>query len=353
MRGIITGLVKRNKGSLNDPSFAFKASIIAVFVFLILSGAVPETEKVRGNGEFDLRASERLAMNRADIFSGPRTALLEESPDLMIAQGNTVYASTPLFMPETQVLGVHSLSDTGEKDIISYTVRSGDSLDGIASRFGVSRNTIIWANDLKNSTIRPGQELAILPVSGVFHIVASGDTVDAIASKYKADASKIIEFNELAGKSDIRSGDILIVPGGEIRAAVVAAAPRAPSTSSSWLIPPASGYISQGLHWYNAVDIATNCGAPIYASAAGSVQATGYHPVGGNFVRILHSNGVVTYYGHMSRIGVSTGQTVSQGAQIGNIGNTGYTVGPTGCHVHFEVRGATNPFANYPRGYRF
>lgn len=353
MRGIISGLIRRNKGSLKDPSFAFKISVVVVFVFLILGSAFPGTGKAKDDG-FDIKASERLASNRADIFSAPRTALIEESPDLLISQGNTVYASTPLFMPKGQVLGARSLFDEGEKDIISYTVRSGDSIDTIASNFGISRKTIVWANELKGSTIKPGQELVILPVSGVFHIVSSGDTVKDIADKYKADVDEIIEFNELAGRDDVRPGDILIVPGGEIREPVVAATPARPSSnSSSWLIPPASGYISQRLHWYNAVDIATNCGSPIYASAGGTVQATGYHPVGGNFVRILHSNGAVTYYGHMSRIGVSSGQSVSQGTRIGDIGNTGYTVGPTGCHVHFEVRGGSNPFAAYPRGYRF
>lgn len=336
---------------MKDPSFAFKISIVTVFIFLILGSAFPETGK--GNSNYiQHRVSEQLSLNRADIFSNSRTVLLDESPDLLIAQGNTIYASTPLHLPKSQVLGSQSFFDEKGKDIISYTVRSGDSLDMIASRFGISQKTIIWANNLKGTTIKPGQELVILPVSGVFHIVTSGDTIQGIANKYKVQSKDIIEFNELDGKEDIRSGDILLVPGGEIIEPVIAAAPRV-TRSSSWLIPPASGYISQGLHWYNAIDIANSCGAPVYASAAGTIQQTGYHPVGGNYVRIIHSNGVVTYYGHLSRISVSRGQIVAQGAVIGSIGNTGYTVGPTGCHVHFEVRGATNPFGAYPRGYRF
>ncbi len=351
MRGKISGLIKKNKGSLKDPSFAFKISVVAVFIFLILGSAFPETEKE--NSDYTKhRVSERLSLNQDNIFSSSRTNFLDESPDLLIVQGNTIYASTPLYLPKSQVLGSQSFFDEKEKDIISYTVRSGDSLDMIASRFGISQKTIIWANNLKGTTIKPGQELVILPVSGVFHIVTSGDTIKGIADKYKVQSDDITEFNELEGKEDIRPGDILLVPGGEIREPVVAATPRV-TTSSSWLIPPASGYISQRLHWYNAVDIANNCGAPVYASAAGTVQQTGYHPVGGNYVRIIHSNGVVTYYGHLSRISVSRGQSVVQGAVIGSIGNTGYTVGPTGCHVHFEVRGATNPFGAYPRGYRF
>ena len=296
---------------------------------------------------------ERLTVDQVDIFSDQRIIPINESSDLLISQGNTLHISTPLFAPKTQVLGVRS-SPEEEKEIISYTVQPGDSIDTIASHFGISRKTILWANELKGSTIKPGQELIILPVSGVFHIITPGDTIKDIADKYKADVGEIIEFNELTGEEDIKLGDILIIPGGEIKKpAKTAHFARSPSISSSWLIPPTSGRISQGLHWYNAVDIATNCGNPIYAAAGGTIQLTGYDSVGGNFVRILHPNGIVTYYGHMSRIRVSTGQVVSQGDHIGDIGNTGYTIGPTGCHLHFEVRGGTNPFLAYPRGHRF
>ncbi len=295
--------------------------------------------------------SERFIQNQEEI-SLKSLPLFEESPDLLISQSNTIYAANPLYHPGNQLLGSGGFPEKEEREIISYSVRPGDSLSGIASHFGISRDTIVWANKLSGSTIKPGQELVILPVSGVFHIVEKGDTVEKIASKYKAKSGDIFEFNGLNGE-EIRLGDILVVPGGEIAAPVITATPRPSSSSVSWLIPPASGYISQGLHWYNAVDIANNCGTPIYASASGVIQATGYHSIGGNYVRILHSNGVVTYYGHLSRIIVSRGQSVFQGSVIGYMGNTGYTIGPTGCHVHFEVRGGTNPFGAYRRGHRF
>ena len=350
VKRIISELIRKNKGSRKDPSFAFKISVV-VLTFLIIGSTFSGAGKEKEGG--GIKGIERLAVNQADVFSSPMTALIEESPDLLISQGNTIYASAPLFMPKTQVLGAQSLFNEEKKDIISYTVRSGDSIDTIANSFGISRKTIIWANELKGSTVEPGQELVILPVSGVFHIVSSGDTIKSISSKYKANIDEIIEFNELAGQDDVRPGDILIIPGGEVRAVVAVAPARSSSDSSSWLIPPASGRVSQRMHWYNAVDISTSCGNPIYASAGGTVQATGYHSIGGNFVRILHPNGIVTYYGHMSKIVVSTGQTVSQGDHIGNIGNTGHTIGVTGCHVHFEVRGGVNPFVAYPIGHRF
>jgi len=107
--------------------------------------------------------------------------------------------------------------------------------------------------------------------------------------------------------------------------------------------------ITQGLHWYNAIDFSTGkCGSPIYAAAGGQVQRTGYdYERAGRYVRILHPNGVVTFYGHMSKIAVNAGATVGQGQIIGYIGYSGHTIpsGPGGCHLHFDVRGSRNPFA--------
>lgn len=277
-----------------------------------------------------------------------------ESSDLVISQDNTLYASAPLFMPKIQVLGTQ-LTAQADKDIISYRVERGDSLGSLAEQFGISVNTIIWANNLKGTKLNPGQELVMLPTSGVLHIVKRGETVDSLSKRYKADRNEVISFNNLSGDQDIQIGDILIVVGGEMpRSVAPTPAPISrPSLASSGMIVPTTGYISQGLHAYNAVDIANRCGTPIYAAAAGTIQLTGYHHIGGNYIRILHPSGVVTYYGHLSRISVSRGQRVSQGSLIGYMGNTGFTIGATGCHLHFEVRGGSNPIANYRVGHRF
>ena len=134
-------------------------------------------------------------MASQDPFSSSRTVVIDESSDLLIAQGNTVYAATPLFFPKVQILG--SIEDVSEREIISYTVKEGDSISSVADKFGISKDTITWANDLSESKIRSGQELIILPVSGVFHVVSSGDTIDKIASKYEAESDQITEFNQI------------------------------------------------------------------------------------------------------------------------------------------------------------
>ena len=104
------------------------------------------------------------------------------------------------------------------------------------------------------------------------------------------------------------------------------------------------GRKTQGIHGYNGVDLASSCGEPVFASASGSVilaRPTGWNSGYGQYTVLSHSNSTQTLYAHLSKIFVSPGQNVSQGAIIGLIGSTGRS---TGCHVHFEVRGARNPF---------
>ena len=123
-----------------------------------------------------------------------------------------------------------------------------------------------------------------------------------------------------------------------------------PLGSSYFICPTSSCRISQGLHWYNAVDFPGKCGDPIYAVAEGKVQRVkyGWNKGAGNYLTILHPNGVVTMYGHILKSLVKPDQKVSQGDIIALIGGKPGTPGAgisTGCHVHFGVYGAKNPFA--------
>jgi LysM repeat protein len=119
---------------------------------------------------------------------------------------------------------------------------------------------LLWANDLTSSSkIKVGQTLVILPVSGVTHIVRSGDTISEIAKSYKAKSDDILSFNGLSNEGDIYIGDILIIPGGVITAKAPSA-PTQKSVADNFFIFPTQGTITQGLHWYNAVDTANKCG---------------------------------------------------------------------------------------------
>jgi LysM repeat protein len=243
-----------------------------------------------------------------------------------------------------------SKASTGEISV--YTVREGDTLSHIAEMYGVTANTILWANDLPRATsIRAGQTLVILPVAGVRHVVKKGDTISSIAKKYEGDTEEITSYNDLLDGSLV-VGSTIVVPGGAIHSAPVvkvASPVRSSGTNSSaggsWLSHPVPGALkTQGLHGYNAVDLAGAVGSTIRAAASGEVivsKSSGWNGGYGQYIVIKHSNGAQTLYAHLSYNSVGVGAYVAQGEVIGSMGNTGRS---TGSHLHFEVRGAKNPF---------
>ena len=228
----------------------------------------------------------------------------------------------------------------------------------IAAAFGISTNTLLWANNLSVwDYIKPGQQLVILPVSGIKHTVQKGETIDQIVKKYNGDAQKTIEFNGLPANGNLAIGQEIIIPDGQKPESSYQPS-TAPLANSYFICPialPCS--ITQKLHWYNAIDFSHGkCGEVIYAVAAGEVLKVkltsstskwafnGY----GNHMTILHPNGVVTYYGHISVSLVNPGDKVSQGQPIALMGGSPRTPGAgnsTGCHLHLGVSGARNPWA--------
>jgi len=288
-----------------------------------------------------------------NLFSSQTSAIALESPDLKIIQSNAICAvSTPCIVSGKVLGDVFGGSNQTQKQIVDYTVQPGDTVQSIANSYNISVNTILWANDLTSgSSLKVGQDLNILPVDGVLHVVKSGDTMSAIAQKYKANSQDIISFNSLANQDDIYIGDILIVPGGFMPKKASSLINSQIPLAGNYFIFPTQGTITQGLHYYNAIDVANKCGTPIYAAAAGVIERAVYNNswnLGmGNYVTILHPNGTVTYYGHFEVVFVKPGDKVNAGDRIGLMGQTGNA---TGCHVHFEVVGAANPLARYPLG---
>lgn len=295
--------------------------------------------------------NEATRDNSQTLFVGEIQKSGVESPDFSLVGKNSLIGSCPPVMVTPQILGALTGEEQPEirKEIIEYTVQQGDTLSKIAETFEISLNTLAWANNLSStSKVSVGQTLIILPVSGTLYYVKAGDSLSEIATKYKSTVEKIVTFNELSGEKDIFAGDILVIPDGIMPPSLpkIAEIPLA----NSYFILPTNGRISQGLHWYNAIDFANACGSPIYAAAAGNVITVryGYNKGGGNYLTISHPNGVITYYGHILSSLVSPGDQVYQGQIIAYVGGQPGTSGAglsTGCHVHFAVYGARNPFA--------
>ena len=339
-------------------NYILKLFILAIFLAIFsLSGAA--NAGFFYFGEEILKTSASNSQKTAN-FNAQNIQLLESSLNYESngskGGGDITIVNNNSLLPDSGPLGtiadIEDQTDSGQISI--YVVREGDSLSQIASMFNVSVNTIIWSNDIaRGSKIVPGQTLVILPISGVKYEVKKGDTVKSIAKKLNGDANEIIKFNDLPADGQLAEGQTLIVPNGEIAPVLAAKSDlksspvrgaNGPSYAGYYIRPIVAGRKSQGLHGYNGVDLADSCGAPVMASASGDViinREGGWNGGYGNYAVISHSNGTQTLYSHLLSSIVSAGWHVVQGQVIGYIGSTGKS---TGCHVHFEVRGAKNPF---------
>ncbi len=238
------------------------------------------------------------------------------------------------------------ISEKPRDQIITYQVQSGDTLSTIAQKFGVSIDSIKWANDRKSDSLKVGQDVKIPPVTGIVHKVREGETVYSVAKKYKTEAQKIVNFpfNDFADLDTfaLNVGQTLIVPDGVMPEAAplaprpFAAAPLSAGGSGQFAWPTV-GSISQYPVWYHmAFDIA-NPGQPaVTAAGSGTVISVQYLNYGyGRHLLIDNGDGLSTLYAHLSEIYVKAGDSVSRGQVVGKMGSTGRS---TGTHLHFEVR---------------
>ena len=314
-------------------------------------------------GLFDALAPERASAEEKPDSNSQNLALLQAvlSPDLVsVSEEKEIKIDSSALVPESGPLGTAEDKVVSDK-ITVYTVHDGDTVSGIAKMFDVSASTIRWANNLSaNAKLKKDQVITILPINGVAHTVAKGDTLKSIAKKYKADSEEIISFNDLSKDSVLAIGDELIIPDGEFTAPTPKATGSArassklyvnpatlPDYSGDYIFPVPGGRLTQHLHGKNGADIGNRRGAEIVAVASGKVivdNRGGYGGGYGTYLVIAHENGTQTLYAHNSKNVVTVGDRVSQGETIAYMGSTGHSTGP---HLHFEIRGAKNPFNKF------
>jgi LysM repeat protein len=284
---------------------------------------------------------------------------------------------------------VHTTIPTRPRtELITYTVKPGDTIFGIAEMFGLKPETILWGNyyTLADNphALTPDQVLNILPINGTYHKWSAGEGLNGVAAGYNVTPEDIINYpaNNLDPETigdwsnpNIEPGTFLIVPGGT-RQFVTWSAPRITRDNpgvAKVIGPGSCGVITDGavgggaFIWPSAknflsgydyspstnhygIDIDGDMGEPMWASDGGVVVYAGWNNFGyGNMVVIDHGNGWQTLYAHMSVISAVCGQSVFQGTPIGSVGSTGKSSGP---HIHYEMLhdnyGKVNPWDFLP-----
>jgi murein DD-endopeptidase MepM/ murein hydrolase activator NlpD len=224
-------------------------------------------------------------------------------------------------------------------DVREYVLQKGDTIDSVARRYGLRRDSIISMNGISNvKRIKAGSRLKLPNQDGVIHVVAAGDSLNAIAKRYKVGVNALLDANSLDSYV-LKSGQSLFVPGGKLDGALLREAlgdlfgwPVRGRITSPW------GYridpIAHVRRFHYGLDIMGAEGTRINAALDGRVVDSGYNGNFGNYVILAHSGGFQTAYAHLSAISVKKGESVGRGQKIGEMGNTGYS---TGTHLHFSV----------------
>jgi len=300
------------------------------------------------DSEAEISPAQQSYLDNLGAFKAPVRVSLEEDEEAEELLP-TIQGGTAMVKPE---IAATNITEREREGIVLHKVAMGDSVSTIAQSYGVSVNTILWENNLSAySIIRAGDELAILPMSGIAHKVASGDNLNKLADKYGVEKDKIAAANKIDIIDSLKIGQKIIIPGGKKVAYAVhepkaysglkaikdiVKAPSAKPVAGNKMNWPTVGTrITQYYSWrHYAIDIANKTGTPLFAADAGTVELAGWGKGYGNQIVIDHGGGKKTRYAHCSKFYVKKGDVVSKGQTIAAMGSTGWSTGP---HIHFEL----------------
>lgn len=296
-----------------------------------------------------------------------------EQPTISAAQILDLLATPPDLKAREQGLRYDPytlITNRARSKMTSYIAQRGDTIDGIANRYGLKKESIAWCNDYRLALVlRPGDVVHIPPADGACHTVIRTQSKDirAIAAQYKIDDPYAIidspanELPDIAPETLLPSGARLFVPGGEGEIItwnapvqqdgagnVVAFDPGSPFSCGArsgggtrWVNPLPNGTYVRGYYaGHSGIDISAPTGTPIYAANGGPILYAGWNNWGYGITVVIGHGPWSTLYGHMSSRAVGCGQVVGAGQIIGYVGSTGNSSGP---HLHFEIRYRNQP----------
>ncbi|MDR1353694.1 MAG: M23 family metallopeptidase [Treponema sp.] len=221
----------------------------------------------------------------------------------------------------------------------SYTVRQGDTIGQIARNFGLSQDTILSVNNIRNARLlQIGQQLKIPNQDGILYRVKKGDSLGKIAENYQIEAAALQAVNELFSEK-VNEGSTVFIPGAKLNLMDLQ---EINGDLFNW---PVRGYITSrygyraspfggARQFHTGLDIGAAMGTPIRAAMAGRVSGVGYNDTSGNYIVITHHSGYRSLYAHLSVVRIKAGAYVRTGDHIGDVGSTGLSTGP---HLHFTV----------------
>ena len=269
--------------------------------------------------------TESVLLNKAmfDFVFADKSEYVDDSGNINLSDSSIMFALQPV-------------------EFKNYTVKSGDNITRISKKFGLSNiSTLIAVNNISNARkLQVGEVLKIPSTDGLVHTVAKNESLTGIASKYGVSVETLLDVNDLS-TSVLKAGQNIFIPGARLDSYSLKMALgelfKCPITAK-WRLSSAYGYRNDPItgvrKFHTGMDMAAPTGTPVKAALDGKVVAVSFNQVYGNYVIISHINGYQSLYAHLHAATVKVGQRLNQGDKLGLVGSTGYSTGP---HLHFTV----------------
>ena len=269
--------------------------------------------------------TESVLLNKAmfDFVFADKSEYVDDSGNINLSDSSIMFALQPV-------------------EFKNYTVKSGDNITRISKKFGLSNiSTLIAVNNISNARkLQVGEVLKVPSTDGLVHTVLKNESLNGIASKYGVSVETLLDVNDLS-TSVLKAGQNLFIPGARLDSYSLKMALgelfKCPITAK-WRLSSAYGYRNDPItgvrKFHTGMDMAAPTGTPVKAALDGKVVAVSFNQVYGNYVIVSHINGYQSLYAHLHAATVKVGQRLNQGDKLGLVGSTGYSTGP---HLHFTV----------------
>ena len=312
---IATKNAAKLKARTKKLNFALVTSQVVVVAFIIAIVAIGYRAPVEATQADTTQSILEQGQPSVDqVAAADVAASVAQSTNMLVSANVTSLAidlnnKTDLAQTDNSFISKPQIvnQSTGRTGVTTYVTKDGDSVQSVASTFGISEDTVRWANKLTSDNLSAGTKLTIPSITGVLYTVKQGDTADSLASKYQADKERIITLND-AELTGLKVGQQIIIPDGIL-----------PANERPGYVAPASSYSSaSATTTINSTFVAGNGYAYGYCTYyAYNRRAELGRPIGGNW------GNAVTWAAMARAQGFTVDHTPEAGAVIQNGGGWG------------------------------